>query len=358
MYPAGTRIGYSICPRGYDMGSFGLRFTATILDNVFVAKYSGQLTKVAFWIRAIAGTPQRSHLTLTLYEDGGSIPNPGTVLESISGGTGSFGVGRLEFSGFTTNLVAGRRYRLRLTTSNNVDANYGEFLLGHPVECGDMNESGQFCYDSMQWRWSGADNYSTRANMQVFQSVSGNEVSDDVLLTDATTTYLSHQGIGVRFVAPPGPTLRYLGLVVNRITMSTAAARCGYWYVKKGNDIIGVTGVFPGFTNTTIPDSNPYWGLWLYRFTRPLELEGGQTYDFIFSVAGSHDSSNNASFLTFGIDPTYVPAWMQRYKLLQGSGLNEVTNRVLPTFFLVMDDVQPLPDASGIFNPYIIMPVA
>lgn len=356
MFPTGTRIGYSVATGPTAADSFGLRFTNTIMDNVFIARYSAPLSKVAFWVRYIVGTPQRSAFTLSLYQDGGDLNNPGTLIESISGGTGTISAGRLEFSGFSANLVAGRRYRLRLTTSNNVDNNYPEISLGQPIDTGDFNES-IYCYDLMSVRWSGSVTNYNRANMQVFQNVGGQDVSDDVLLTDVVGYIPSYQGIGVRFTAPNGPTLRYLGLVVNRISSTDASAAHGYWYVKKGSDIVGVTAANPGFISTSVPDSSPTWGLWLYRFTRPLELEGGQTYDFIFDIAGLHNSSYYANFLRTGIDPAYVPSWIQRYVLLTGTSYTPVNNSILPTFFLMLDDAQPLPDSSGIINPYVMMPV-
>lgn len=361
MYPTGTRIGYSLASRDASTSSFGLRFTNTILDSVFIAKYSAPLSQVAFWVRSIIGTPQRSSITLTLYQDGGSIANPGTLIETVSGGSGAISTGRLVFSGFTSSLVKGRRYRLRLTTSNNQDNNFPEILLAPYLHSGDFNES-PFCSDFWQLRWQGSDSDHHAYNMQVFQTVNSQSVSRDVLvatvgdsITYAYTSY-NNSPFGVRFTAPPGKNLRYLGLVVNRMTMVGAAAYNSYWQVKYQGDIICTTGVFPGFAASTIPDSTPYWGLWLYRFTEPLVLEAGKTYDFIFAVAGSHDASNYATLQTINIDSTYVPSWLQRYQLLVGGSV--VSSRVLPTFMLVLDDAQPLPgESGGIINPYVMLPV-
>jgi hypothetical protein len=141
----------------------------------------------------------------------------------------------------------------------------------------------------------------------------------------------------------------------SRVSFAGGGLAHGYWRVLKGSQLVGVTTNYPGFTPDAFPDSPENWGRIVWRFDRPLVLEGGETYDFIYSVAGLHNSSNHAHFLACIIDDTYVPSWFQRYKLLVGG--NVVTNQALPTFFLYMDDPFPLPESAGIIDSYVMMPV-
>jgi hypothetical protein len=361
MFPFGTRIGYSLVTDVAAVDSVGVRLNSTIFDVLFVARYSAPLHSVAFWIRDVVGTPQRSNLTLALYQDNGDHLNPGTPIESISGGSGTFGTGRLVFSGFSSSLVKGRRYRLRITTSNNVDNNYGEFLLGPEMNPGTYSDTYLTGYASMV-RWQGNWYFYKRFNMQVFQTVGSQQISDHVLMATSgpSTGYVSYttynnQPFGIRVTMPPGGTYRYWGLMCSRMSFAGDGFAHGHWRVLKGSQVVGVTTNYHGFNANAFPDSSENWGRIVWRFTRPLVLEGGETYDFIYSVAGLHNSSNYASFLTCIIDDTYVPSWFQRYKLLVGGSV--VTNRALPTFFLYMDDPFPVPESAGIIDSYVMMPV-
>jgi len=356
MFPFGTRIGYSLMTDVATAGSVGVRLDSTIFDKLFVARYSAPLHSVAFWIREVVGTPQRSDLTLTLYQDNGDHLNPGTPIESISGGSGAFGAGRLVFSGFSANLVKGRRYRLRITTSNNVNNNYGEFYVGPYMSTGTYDDSHLTGYASAV-RWQGNWSFFKRYNMQVFQTVGGQQISDNVLMAAGYVGYTTHnnQPFGIRVTMPPGGTFRYWGLMCSRMSFDGEAFTHGYWQVRKSGTTIAVTSSYPGFSNDSFPDSSPNWGRIVYRFTTPLVLEGGETYDFIFDVAKLHNQWVYASFLTCIIDNTYLPPWFQRYRLIVGG--NEVTNRALPTFFLFIDDPIPVPPSEGIVNPYTMMPV-
>jgi len=361
MFPFGTRIGYSLMTDAHALDSIGVRLNSTIFDKLFVARYSAPLHSVAFWIRFVVGNPQRSDLTLTLYQDNGDHLNPGTPIESISGGSGTFGAGRLVLSGFSASLVKGRRYRLRITTSNNEGYNYGEFLLGPEMSPGTYSDSYLTGYASML-RWQGTWYFFKRFNMQVFQTVGGQQISDNVLMatSDPSTGYVAYtthnnQPFGIRVTMPPGGTFRYWGLMCSRVSFAGDGLAHGYWTVLKGSQLVGVTTNYPGFHPSLFPDSHENWGRIVWRFDRPLVLEGGETYDFIYSVAGLHNSDVHASFLTCIIDNTYVPSWFQRYKLLVGG--NVVTNHALPTFFLYMDDPFPVPESAGIIDSYVMMPV-
>jgi len=356
MFPFGTRIGYSLMTDAHALDSIGVRLNSTIFDKLFVARYSAPLHSVAFWIREVVGTPQRSDLTLTLYQDNGDHLNPGTPIESISGGSGAFGAGRLVFSGFSANLVKGRRYRLRITTSNNVNYDYGEFLLGPEMSPGTYSDSYLTGYASAV-RWQGNWSFFKRYNMQVFQTVGGQQISDNVLMAAGYVGYTTYnnQPFGIRVTMPPGGTFRYWGLMCSRVSFAGSGFAHGYWQVRKSGTTIAVTSSYPGFSNDFFPDSSPNWGRIVYRFTTPLVLEGGETYDFIFDVAKLHTEWSYASFLTCIIDNTYLPSWFQRYRLIVGG--NEVTNRALPTFFLFIDDPIPVPPSEGIVNPYTMMPV-
>jgi len=361
MFPFGTRIGYSLMTDAHGVDSLGMRYTNTVFDVLFVARYSAPLHSVAFWIRYVVGTPQLSDLTLTLYQDNGDHLNPGTPIESISGGSGTFGAGRLVFSGFSASLVKGRRYRLRITTSNNVNNNYGEFLLGPEMAPGAYNDSHLTGYANVI-KWQGNWSFYKRFNMQVFQTVGSQQISDHVLMatSGSDTGYVSYttynnQPFGIRVTMPPGGTYRYWGFMCSRMSFAGEGLSQGYWQVMKSGTTIAVTSTYPGFANNAFPDYSPNWGRIVYRFTTPLVLEGGETYDFIFDVAKWHNSSNYASFLTCLIDNTYLPSWFQRYRLIVGG--NEVTNRALPTFFLFIDDPIPVPPSDGIVNPYTMMPV-
>ena len=356
MFPFGTRIGYSLMTDVATADSVGVRLDSTIFDLLFVARYSAPLHSVAFWIREVVGTPQRSDLTLTLYQDNGDHLNPGTPIESISGGSGAFGAGRLVFSGFSANLVKGRRYRLRITTSNNVNYDYGEFLLGPEMSPGTYSDSYLTGYASAV-RWQGNWSFFKRYNMQVFQTVGGQQISDNVLMAAGYVGYTTYnnQPFGIRVTMPPGGTFRYWGLMCSRVSFAGDGLAHGYWTVLKGSQLVGATTNYPGFHPSLFPDSPENWGRIVWRFARPLVLEGGETYDFIYSVAGRHDSGVHASFVTCIIDNTYVPSWFQRYKLLVGG--NVVTNRALPTFFLYMDDPFPVPESAGIIDSYVMMPV-
>ena len=363
MFPFGTRIGYSLMTDVQALDSLGMRFNDTIFDLLFVARYSAPLHSVAFWIRFVVGNPQRSHLTLTLYEDNGDHLNPGTPIESISGGSGTFGAGRLVFSGFSADLVKGRRYRLRITTSNNVDNNYGEFFVGPYMSTGTYDDSHLTGYTTMvRWQGNWLSYVHKRYNMQVFQTVGGQQISDNVLLatsgqSTATVSYTTYnnQPFGIRVTMPPGGKFRYWGLMCSRMSFVGSGFAHGYWQVRKSGTTIAVTSSYPGFYNDSFPDYSPNWGRIVYRFTTPLVLEGGETYDFIFDVAKLHNEWSHASFLTCIIDNTYLPSWFQRYRLIVGG--NEVTNRALPTFFLFIDDPIPVPPSEGIVNPYTMMPV-
>ena len=367
MFPYGTRLGYSIMTGQDDITSVGIRYTDTIVDKLFIARYSAPLYGFAFWIRSVVGVPTLTNLTFTLYADNGDFNNPGTPLETVSGLTGNINTGRLVVTGFSTNLVKGRRYRLRITTSNSANNNYAEFLLGPPMETGTFNDSTLAGYATIV-RFSGTTTYYNRFNMQVIQTVGSQQVSDQVLhaTSGASTeyvTYSSHTSnpFGIRVTMPSGANLRYWGFMISRVSYVGQGASHGYWIVKKGSNVVGVTNNYPGVNASTFPDTSPNWGRIVYRFSRSLVLEGGQTYDFIFNVAGLHNASNYASFLTCITDNTYVPQWFQRYKLLVSG--SEVTNRALPTFFLYLDDPYPSSDfscpdsGSGIVNPYVMMPV-
>ena len=363
MFPFGTRIGYSLMTDAHALDSIGVRLNSTIFDKLFVARYSAPLHSVAFWIRFVVGNPQRSDLTLTLYQDNGDFDNPGTPIESISGGSGTFGAGRLVFSGFSADLVKGRRYRLRITTSNNVDNNYGEFYVGPYMSTGTYDDSHLTGYATMvRWQGNWLSYVHKRYNMQVFQTVGGQQISDNVLLatsdqSTAVVGYNTHnnQPFGIRVTMPPGGTFRYWGLMCSRVSFAGGSFAHGYWMVLKGSQVVGVTTNYPGFDPQAFSDHHPNFGRIVWRFTRPLVLEGGETYDFIYSVAGRHEPGNHAHFLTCIIDNTYVPSWFQRYKLLVGG--NVVTNRALPTFFLYMDDPFPVPESAGIIDSYVMMPV-
>ena len=348
MYMLGSRIGYVLATSSNDGGdSFGIRFTGTVLDYCFPARYSAPLHSVAYWIRESVGNPQRGQLFASIYEDNGSYDNPGTPLETISAGTGTYGFGRLEITGFTVSLVKGRRYRLRLTTTNTSNNNFGEFSLGPTIDNKNEFNSTTYLGYSVTWRWNNSWVVGRRFNVQVFQTVNNTPVSDHVLLRydvgrnwGTSYTISSSTGpTGFRWTVPEGGKFRFFAVSLGFLSIpNDITGRQIRLLVMRDGKVVGCS-----FAQTFAP------GIPLFRFGPAIVLEGGATYDFVFDQM---NPGYSFSIRSRWVDPTYIPSWMPGL-IYNG---NVVSDEVWNILQLFLDDFEPV-HHSCIINPYVMMPV-